>query len=124
MSADTLTTTSRAFYERAKSKLTISIIISGVALLMLGFTSGAGGQAQAASDANGDDKVNDALSAGYGFGAFCFILAFFLFLAAAIYVSPLFCGSPNEKKMIRAPQEIDTNYAAYSDGAKASAPPV
>lgn len=29
MSADTLTTTSRSFYERAKSKLTISIIISG-----------------------------------------------------------------------------------------------
>ncbi|RYH18504.1 hypothetical protein EON65_27160 [archaeon] len=80
-----------------------------MALLMLGFTSSAGGQAQAATDSNGDDEVNKALSAGYGFGAFCFILAFFLFLAAAVYVSPLFCGSPNEKKMIRAPQEIDTS---------------
>ena len=29
---------------------------------------------------------------------------FILLLAAAIYVSPLLCGSVNEKKMISAPQ--------------------
>lgn len=43
-----------------------------------------------------------------GFGAFCFISAFIMLIAAAIYISPLFFGSTNEVKMIRAPQEIDT----------------
>lgn len=131
MSADALTTTSRAFYERAKSKLALSIIIGGSGLMMLGFCSSAGGQAQAANDAKansngGDDEVNTSLAAGYGFASFCFIVAFLLFMAAAIYVSPLMCGSNNEKKMIRSPQEIESGYAAYSENttpASATAPP-
>ena len=45
-----------------------------------------------------------ALSAGFGFGAFVYILAFVLLFAAAVYMSPMFCGSPNEVKMIRTPQ--------------------
>lgn len=28
--------------------------------------------------------------------------------AGAIYISPLFCGSNNEKKILRAPQEVDS----------------
>lgn len=46
-----------------------------------------------------------------GFAAFCYILAFILLLTASIYISPLLVGSANEKKMIRAPQEIDTGNA-------------
>lgn len=36
-----------------------------------------------------------------------FFVAFAVFLSAAIYISPMFCGSANEKKMINKPQEID-----------------
>lgn len=42
-----------------------------------------------------------------GFGAFMFFVAFAVFLSAAIYVSPVFCGSNTEKKMVSKPQEID-----------------
>lgn len=42
-----------------------------------------------------------------GFGAFMFFVAFSVFLWAAIYISPLFCGSANEKKMLTKPEEID-----------------
>jgi hypothetical protein len=37
-----------------------------------------------------------------------FFVAFAVFLSAAIYISPIFCGSNTEKKMISKPQEIDT----------------
>jgi hypothetical protein len=37
-----------------------------------------------------------------------FFVAFAVFLSAAIYISPMFCGSNTEKKMISKPQEIDT----------------
>jgi hypothetical protein len=46
-----------------------------------------------------------------GFATFVFILAFFLMTSAAIYISPLINGSANEKKVLRAPQEIDTGTA-------------
>jgi len=58
------------------------------------------------------------LSGGFGFAAFCYILAFILLVAAAFYVSPIFCGSQNEKKIIRSPQEIDSGYAPYSENTK------
>jgi outer membrane murein-binding lipoprotein Lpp len=38
-----------------------------------------------------------------------FLLAFFLLVAAAVYASPLVCGSANEAKIIRSPQELDGN---------------
>ena len=56
-----------------------------------------------------------------GFASFCYIIGFFLLLSAAVYVSPLICGSNNEKKMVQNPQEIDTGYS-YAE--KPSAPPV
>ena len=46
-----------------------------------------------------------------GFATFVFILAFFVMTSAAIYISPLINGSANEKKVLRAPQEIDTGTA-------------
>ena len=33
----------------------------------------------------------------------------------AVYISPLTCGSNNEKKMIRSPQELEEGYKAYED---------
>ncbi len=36
-----------------------------------------------------------------------FFVAFSVFLWAAIYISPLFCGSANEKKMLTKPEELD-----------------
>jgi len=57
------------------------------------------------------------LVGGYGFASFCYIIAFIILSAAAIYVSPVFCGSNNEAKMLKGPHEIDTGYAQYQDQA-------
>lgn len=54
-----------------------------------------------------DNDSKTIASVTAGFGAFIFILAFILLIATAIYTSPLFCGSANERKMITSPQEID-----------------
>ena len=42
-----------------------------------------------------------------GFGSFMFFVAFAVFLSAAIYISPMFCGTTSEKKMMSKPQEVD-----------------
>eukprot|EP01039_Chlorochromonas_danica_P004238 gene4238-4657_t len=114
MSADALTTTSRTFYERAKGKVAFSIVIASCGLVMLGFCASVGGQAQAARDSKGDSDANDSLAAGYGFAAFCFIVASLLFIGAAVYFSPLFFGTANEKKILRSPQEIEASFAPAS----------
>lgn len=48
-----------------------------------------------------------------GFGSFMFFVAFAVFLSAAIYISPMFCGSNTEKKMISKPQEIDSGKCIF-----------
>eukprot|EP00341_Mesodinium_pulex_P016426 CAMPEP_0116936842 /NCGR_PEP_ID=MMETSP0467-20121206/31134_1 /TAXON_ID=283647 /ORGANISM="Mesodinium pulex, Strain SPMC105" /LENGTH=86 /DNA_ID=CAMNT_0004618513 /DNA_START=184 /DNA_END=444 /DNA_ORIENTATION=- len=76
------------------------------------------------------DKANDedfedaykALAGGYGFAAFCHILAFVLVCAAGIFISPLICGSANEKKIVSNPQELDSTYSAYSESQPSSTP--
>mmetsp|Transcript_8981 Transcript_8981/g.13497 ORF Transcript_8981/g.13497 Transcript_8981/m.13497 type:complete len:138 (+) Transcript_8981:71-484(+) len=130
MSADTLTLTSRAFYERAKAKLATSIVLGAGALMLLGFCSSNSGLSSfndTIKDQQNDDELEEAygaLAGGYGFASFCHILGFVLLLAAAIFVSPLICGSNNEKKIVNNPQELDSTYSAYSEGgSKASAPP-
>ena len=42
-----------------------------------------------------------------GFASFTYILGFILLATSAIYVSPLFCGTNNEMKTIRTPQEMN-----------------
>ena len=37
-----------------------------------------------------------------------FFVAFAVFLSAAVYISPVFCGSNAEKKMVSKPQEIES----------------
>ena len=46
-----------------------------------------------------------------GFASFLYIIAFFLLVIAAIYASPMICGSANEKKMMSTPQEVETGFA-------------
>ena len=56
------------------------------------------------------DEMEDAygaLSSGYGFASFCYIIAFIMATATSIYYSPLFCGSSNEKTMIKNPDAAD-----------------
>uniref|UniRef100_A0A7S0SSU5 Uncharacterized protein n=1 Tax=Chromulina nebulosa TaxID=96789 RepID=A0A7S0SSU5_9STRA len=128
MSSDTLTISSRAFYERTKIKMVASILVAALGLMLLGFASTAGGNAQSNNLLQQrtitDDNVKQsfqALTGGYGFATFVYLLAFILFIAGAVYVSPAFCGSGNEKKMIRSPQELDSgNYAAYSEKSSAT----
>ena len=50
-----------------------------------------------------------------GFACFFFFIAFWFMVAIAVYISPLACGSNNEKKMIRSPQELEEGYKAYED---------
>eukprot|EP01033_Poteriospumella_lacustris_P011780 gene11780-8390_t len=124
MSADTLTPASRDFYERAKGKVALSIAVSAIGLAFLGFTACAGGEASAANNSLDYDNLSSdqkasyhAILGGSGFATFVFILAFFVMTSAAVYISPLINGSANEKKVLRAPQEIDTGLS-YSDSDK------
>jgi hypothetical protein len=71
MSADTLTVTSRTFYERTKTKVAISIITSAAGLMALAFCSSTGGLAASNGDLaksyTGDAKdAVEALQSGYG----------------------------------------------------------
>lgn len=52
-----------------------------------------------------DDAVYTDLSGGYGFACFLYILAFFIALAAAVYVSPLY-GTKMEATILKSPQEL------------------
>eukprot|EP01038_Epipyxis_sp_PR26KG_P007678 gene7678-10448_t len=129
MSADTLTVTSRTFFERTKVKLVLSIVASAAALMLLGFCSTSGGLSAAQNNllqkTYGDDHLQNsvaALAGGYGFASFVYIIGFILLIAAAVYISPIICGSNNERKTIRSPQEIEANYA-YSDNTSANTAP-
>jgi hypothetical protein len=98
MSADTLTTPSRDFYENSKTKVAISLTFAGIGLLLLGFASLEGGLSRAASLSK--DQVNigwvedalDAQSSGYGFSCFVKLAGAILAFAVSIYFSPVFCG--------------------------------
>jgi hypothetical protein len=41
-----------------------------------------------------------------GFASFMWFVAFSVFLSGAFYVSPMFCGSENEKKQLSKPQDV------------------
>eukprot|EP01040_Poterioochromonas_malhamensis_P007948 gene7948-8590_t len=113
MSTDTLTASTRNFYERTKGKIALSIVTAAGSLFALGYCAAAGGLSQYfsyyAKDAISSDYKDayQATEAGYGFAAFAFILSFLILLGAAIYISPFACGTNNEKKVIRSPQEIN-----------------
>lgn len=67
-------------------------------------------------------NVYQSLRSGFGFACFAFLLAFFVLLYAAIYISPQCCGSVNEKRMLGRPEELDTGvYVQYNDAGPAGA---
>ena len=71
MSADTLTTNSRNFYEHTRSKMAVSLFLGSMAMVALGFCSAYGGQADNANYArkNSSGDAQDAaqsLVGGYG----------------------------------------------------------
>ena len=120
---DSLTLSSRQFYERSKAKLVVSVIVAAASMMLLGFCASAGGQAASANEVAGEQTVNayklayKALVSGYGFAAFCYILSCILLILAAVYISPLFCGTAKEKNMIKTPSE-NFAYASYDDSGK------
>jgi hypothetical protein len=114
--SDSLTTSSRVFFEETKLKLFLSLFAGSCAVCLLAFTSIAGGVSSSAEQLSGaplanrvDDYQNalNALSAGAGFGAFFYICAFVMFTSASIMISPFFCGSSNEKKTLATPLEVE-----------------
>ena len=73
MSSDTLTVTSRNFFERTKAKLGQSLIVASASLMLLGFCSIAGGASQSADESSSIKGLDDhteasfnALASGYG----------------------------------------------------------
>ena len=70
MSADTLTLTSRTFYERSKAKLAISLALGAISMFFLGFCSSSGGVSRAQGDyesqTDNDDGAHNAQQSGYG----------------------------------------------------------
>ena len=118
---DSLTASSRSFYERSKAKLAASIVIAAGGLMILGFCSSAGGlsasnsqQKELAPDDDHTQYTYQALVSGYGFASFVYIIAFLLLIGAALYISPQVCGTTKEKNMIRSPSENHA-YASYDD---------
>mmetsp|Transcript_11063 Transcript_11063/g.18074 ORF Transcript_11063/g.18074 Transcript_11063/m.18074 type:complete len:142 (-) Transcript_11063:1829-2254(-) len=120
-SADSLSASARVLYEQTKYKMVLSIVLGAGSLISLAYCSAYGGQSNSANyladqyKSDNDDNLEesqDALAGGYGFASFLWILAFVMLLSAAIYVSPLLCGSANEKKMLSGPQEPDSSYAS------------
>lgn len=57
------------------------------------------------------------LSGGYGFAAFCYLLAFLVTTIASIYYSPFLCGTDKEKRMLKSPEEVGDGYSMYNEGA-------
>lgn len=124
--ADTLTVSSRTFYERTKAKFTWSLAAAAGAIFLLALCSMAGGLSAAATEENEMDNQDDhtlnaseALANGYGFAAFFFIIGVLVLCVGSLYISPML-GSSNEKKMFSSPQELEGGYSSYTE---ASAPP-
>ncbi len=97
MSSDTLTYSSREFYENSKIKVSISLTFAGIGLLLLGFASIDGGLSQSsnlqADRTSGDtEDYFDAQASGYGFSCFVKLIGAILAFAVSIYFSPVFCG--------------------------------
>jgi hypothetical protein len=121
-SIDTVSPGSREFYEYTKGKFVISMFYGLLAFaaiiacaswaanvsandnIGLAFLSWRARQNQLADWTNGISEAEDAnndLQTGFGFGAFFGIIAFIFMVFGGIYYSPLVCGSPNEKMVVK-----------------------
>jgi hypothetical protein len=115
---DALSGNSRAFYERTLDKTVWSLFAGIMSLVGLGFCAWAGGESvyfgsvgETVKDANDDNKINS-YGAGYSgnaFASFCFFVSFAVYAYAAIYISPVLCGSETEKVMLKKPEELPSS---------------
>jgi hypothetical protein len=104
MSSDTLTVTSRNFFERTKAKLWQSVVVASAGLMLLGFCAISGGEAKANNeylDRKGNDDHTDsaygALASGYGKllgGSVCLPFGVFKYLAGNARVLQCFSLLP------------------------------
>jgi len=103
-------------------KCAMGLMVFVFSSLILGFTSFSAGQSAtartlAANTGNADlQKGTTAYAGGAGFASFCFIIAFLLLFSAACYYTPLLGrgGSPNEKRILRSPFDIEQEAASAS----------
>lgn len=62
------------------------------------------------------------MAGGFGFAAFCYILGFIISSAVSIYLSPFFCGTKNESKILSTPQNVDGSDSPSAPAANNSVP--
>ena len=110
-SLDSMSSNSRAFYERSLDKLMWSIFAGVMSLVALGFSAWSGGMSSFSGylqerSGDDDDEANEAIRAGSGFACFLFFVCFCIYLFSAIYISPVLCGSDNEKSILWRPEEL------------------
>jgi len=116
---DTLTTVSRNFYERARSKLAVTFVTIAAGLMMLAWCCSYGGQSinySKTAEGYNDDHVknyNKRISEGLAWSTFVFIMGSILLVAGGIYISPQVSGSNNEAKMLKSPEEISSEYSRH-----------
>ena len=120
-SIDTVSPGSRNFYEYTKGKLVVSMLYGFLAFAAIiacaswaanvSANDNVGGSSSQwmiknsvfvdiTSTSEGEDANSD-LQNGFGFAAFFGIIAFCFMVFGGIYYSPLICGSPNEKMVIK-----------------------
>jgi len=108
----------RALYHQAKYKIALSIVFGAGSLMALAFCAAHGGESDSANylaqryDGLQDDELQQsqvALAGGYGFASFMWAVAFLMLMVSAIYISPLFCGSSDEKAALSGPAELNNS---------------
>eukprot|EP01039_Chlorochromonas_danica_P000936 gene937-1018_t len=113
---DDLSQPAREFYERAKLKMSVSLLFISLFFFFLALCCEAGGKSLAndfLKDHDLDDEVYEDHTAGYGFACFMYISGCIVAFSAGIYVSPL-AGSNLEAKILSNPQELDSTAVSYT----------
>lgn len=111
MKPDELSHQSREFYERAKFKLVLSLMMAAFGMMFLGFA------AQSGSDASYNYYLYEqnpssgfiSLRTGYGFACTGYLIAAIALTVGAACVSPYFGSSINERKTLQSPQQYDVS---------------
>lgn len=116
LTLDTLTIKEREFYERAKLKLSVSLMFAAFGMMLLGFCSQSGGLSAAydymtqtasykfVNSSKLDNAFQNQIS-GYGFASFVYILGSVISFIVALYLSPL-VSSQKEKYALREPRGL------------------
>ena len=119
---DSLNPSAREFYERARLKLVLSLILAAFGMMFLAMVAGSGASAAAAYKISTLSLVSStelkdsflALRSGYGFQCFAALLAFFLSVFGALYFSPLY-QTPNDKIAVKDPMLLAQLYPDSSN---------